>query len=88
MQEPIQIKLGERMILQRRVSQPYLKIVNDCIYYIPFLESLHRLLSDNLVFEEVNIPSLIVLSNECVNHVLGCNFCEVEGRLCHTVDPP
>ncbi len=54
----MEIKLGQRMVLERRVSRPYLKIVDEYVYYVPFLDSLCRLLSDSFVFEEVSTGTL------------------------------
>ena len=52
-QEPIEMTLGHRMVLNRRVSRPYLKRANDYIYHIPLLKSLQCLLSNQLVYDEV-----------------------------------
>ena len=60
------------MVLQRRVSRPYLKLVNDSIYYVPFLKSLDRLLSDPLVFEEVSwvlTSREFILDGDLTEHV-------------------
>lgn len=45
--------LGYRMVLNRRVSRPYLKRANDYVYHIPLLKSLQCLLSNQLVYDEV-----------------------------------
>ena len=42
-QEPVERKLGSRMILVWSVSRPYLKIKHDFTYQIPLIESLQHL---------------------------------------------
>ena len=51
--EPTKQKIGRRIALAHNVSSPFLTFVNDCVYQIPFLKSLHALLRQSLVFEEV-----------------------------------
>ena len=48
------------MALTHEVSRPYLKVYHDFVYQIPFLESLRRHLSDQLVFEEVYMSLIII----------------------------
>ena len=55
MQEPLERKLGQRMVLTRsqRHTRPYLKIKHECAYDIPLLLSLKQL-SNRFIFEEVS----------------------------------
>lgn len=73
MQEPLEIKLGQRMVLTRRVARPYLKVVHDVVYQVPFLESLQHLLSDDLVFEEVmKLSKSTITVYTCISTIYRC----------------
>ena len=51
------------MVLNRRVSRPYLKTVNDVSYYIPVLQTLRQLLTKDIVYNELELmPSCSLLS--------------------------
>ena len=52
------MKLGFKMVLNRRVSRPYLKRSYDYVYHIPLLKSLQQLLSNELVYEEASASTV------------------------------
>ena len=60
-QEPIERKLGQRIVSATRRSKRYIKRVWDYVYDVPHLSSLHQLLSDPFVLDEVQFAYWILL---------------------------
>ena len=60
-QEPVERKLGSRMVLVRSVSRPYLKIKHDFTYQIPLIESLQHLFKQHHLLEEVSTCDIDVI---------------------------
>lgn len=54
LQEPVERKLGRRMVTTMRNARPLQKAVWDFVYDIPLIESLQQLLSDSFILEEVH----------------------------------
>ncbi len=52
-QEPLETKLGEKVIETVKNSLPYFKRVPEYLYEVPFLLSLQSFLSDPFILEEV-----------------------------------
>lgn len=52
-QEPVERKLGHRVITTTRNSRPFFRTIWDYVYDIPLLQSLQQLLSDCFILKEV-----------------------------------
>ena len=63
LQEPIERKLGHRMVTTTKNMRPYFKTVWDHVYDIPLLSSLQQLLSDKFVLQEVTCTCT------CIQHI-------------------
>ena len=67
LQEPVERKLGRRMVTTTRNARPLQKAVCDFVYDIPLIESLQRLLSDSFILQEVHqyVAAIHYLSIVC-----------------------
>lgn len=52
-QEPVERRLGHRVITTTRNSRPFFRTIWDYVYDIPLLQSLQQLLSDSFILKEV-----------------------------------
>ena len=66
-QEPVERKLGQRIVSATRRSKHYFKCVWDYVYDVPLLSLLHQLLSDPFVLDEVQFAYWILFA---VHHQL------------------
>ena len=57
-QEPVERKLGRRMITTIKNSRPFYKAVWDAVYEVPLLQSLQQLLSDSFILGEVYVDGV------------------------------
>ena len=64
-QEPVERKLGRRVITSTKNSRPLYKTIWDYVYDIPLIQSLQQLLSDSMILGEVHIHCI----SFCLVHV-------------------
>ena len=70
-QEPVERKLGQRIVSATRRSKRYFKRVWDYVYDVPLLSSLHQLLSDPFVLDEVRGTLTLIPADNLASQYLG-----------------